>query len=184
MNNKINRQEKNISLLAKKKIFYPILAVVVLIFILSGFWLSLRQTKLVAEKAAVLQKQKAAEILLEKKKDAVPLRLTFFLLNGPRGGFNFPNYLQGSFRKIETNDKMTIMYIKNPDYLAPLMYIRYDEKAKFKLAAGEAELTTRSTKYSFAYYFYSLDSYPGPDKSEFSAMQKDFHDSLTTFSAS
>jgi hypothetical protein len=52
------------------------------------------------------------------------------------------------------------------------------------LAAGETELKSNSAGYSFADYFYPLDSYPGPDKNEFSAMQKDFQDSLATFSAS
>jgi hypothetical protein len=184
MDIKINRQDKKRTLLDQKKIFFLILAAIILVFVLSGFWLSHRQAQLAAKKTAVLQEQKAAEILLKKKRDAVPLRLTFFLLNGPRGGFNFPSYLQGAFRKTEENNKMTIMYIKNPDYVAPLMYIKYEEKAKFKLAAGEVELKSSSAKYSFAYYFYPVDSYPGPDKNEFSAMQKDFQVSLTTFSAS
>jgi len=81
-----------------------------------------------------------------------------------------------------TDKKMNILYVKNPDYAQPLLYIRYDEKTGFKLKEGETEIKTDSAKYSYAYYFYPLDSYPGADKAEFSLMQNDFKNSLATFS--
>jgi len=80
-----------------------------------------------------------------------------------------------------TDKKMTIFYVKNPDYTAPLLYIRYDDKANFKLAAGETLFKTNSTKYSFAYFFYPVDSYPGKDKDDFSLVQSEFKDQLPTF---
>jgi hypothetical protein len=80
---------------------------------------------------------------------------------------------------------MTILYVAQDGSTAPSLYIRYDDKANFKLAAGETLLKTDSTKYSFAYFFYPADSYQGSGKEEFSfpLVQNEFKDSLTTFGA-
>jgi hypothetical protein len=187
MDNKINRQRKFISWTGNKKIFYPVLAVIILILILLGFWFFRHEQQAGEKKAAALQEQKAAQALLDKKKNATYSRPSFFL-SAPSGahiGFNVPSYIEGQWRGTESpaDKKMTISYIKNPSYIAPLMYIRYDSKADFKLAAGETELKSDSSKYSFAYYFYPVSSYPGADKADFTSMQSDFQEALKSFGA-
>jgi len=87
----------------------------------------------------------------------------------------------GYLKILHKDKKITILYVKNPDYAAPLMYVRYDDKTNFKLASGEVEIKTISTKYSYAYYFYPVDSYSGSDKADFSSMQDDFTNSLKSF---
>ncbi|MDD4902022.1 MAG: hypothetical protein PHE24_02695 [Patescibacteria group bacterium] len=186
MDNKIERQQKFISWTGNKKIFYPVLGVIIALLILLGFWLFFWQPQMAAKRTAELQQQKAAQVLLDKRKNATYSRQSFFLSApaGAKGALNVPSFLEGFWRMSDTNNvnrKTTILYVKNPNYAAPLMYIRYDDKASFKLAAGETELKTNSTKYSYVYYFYPVDSYPGADQADFSSMQKDFQDALKTF---
>jgi hypothetical protein len=186
MEHKANAQKTN-SLLRNKKVLYPLTAIIILLVIIFGFWFFRHESQLAAEKSAALQKQKAAQALIEKKRNSPVGRLTFFLTApvGARGGMNYNTYWLGALRQSETDKKMTISYIKNPNYPngVPLMYIRYDSKTDFKLAAGETELKSNSAKYSFAYYFYPTDSYPGADKDSFTSMQSDFRDALASFSA-
>jgi hypothetical protein len=185
MEYKNNWQRKLISWTRNKRAFYSAVAIILLL-ILAGILFAHWQAQQAAKKAAELKVQKAAQVLVDKKKNATYSRLSFFLTEsaGSRGAFNFPSYLEGYFRLTDTsatNKKMTIMYVKNSDYTQPLMYIRFDNKTDFKLAAGEVEIKTDSTKYSYAYYFYPVDTYPGADKADFSSMQSDFKDALATF---
>jgi hypothetical protein len=179
--------KKNPSWYKDKKILYPALTAVVILLIILGFWLFLWHPQQVAKQAAIREQQKAAQALADKRKNATYSRPSFFL-NLPKGAmaaFNVPSYLEGQWRMIDTgrsDKKMTVVYIKNPSYAAPLFYIRYDDKANFKLTAGEVELKTDSTKYFYAYYFYPVDSYTGADKADFSSMQTDFQTVLKTFS--
>ncbi|MDD5527635.1 MAG: hypothetical protein PHO56_01510 [Patescibacteria group bacterium] len=186
MDYQVNWQRKFISWTRNKKIFYPVLIAAALLLILAGLWFFFYQPRLEAKRAAELQKQKAAQVLLEKKKNATYVRASFFLSApvGARGAMNMPSYLEGYWRMadtLNTDKKMTIQYVKNPDSPEPLMYVRYDNKTDFRLAAGEAELKTDSSKYSYAYYFYPVDLYPGADKADFTSMQDDFKEALKSF---
>jgi hypothetical protein len=182
---KIHHKLKSIA--ANKKIFYPLLAVIVLIVILLVVWFSRWEMRRGAEKAVQLQKQTAAQVLLEKKKSSTYSRPSFFLGApvGARGGINVPSYIQGHWRQADADKKFTVLFVAQDGSTAPLMYIRYDDKANFKLAAGETLFKTDSTKYSFAYFFYPADSYTGDGKEEisFSLVQSEFKDALPTFSA-
>ncbi len=185
MENKNNWSEKFFAWTRNKQILYPVVLIIVILLILAGLWVSRYETQLAAKKAAELQQQKAAAQLAEKLKNTTYSRPSFFLSApvGARGAFNVPSYIEGDWRMSDTfnaDKKMTINYVKNGANV-PLMYVRYDEKTNFKLAAGEVELKTASAKYSYAYYFYPVDSYSGKDQADFASMQKDFQTALTTF---
>jgi hypothetical protein len=186
MDYKNNQKNQFISNVVKNKYFYPIAGLVILLIIVLGFLFVHWQSQLAAKRVAAEQTKKATQVLEDKKKNATYSRLSFFLSapSGEKGAFNVPSYLEGYWRLSDTSatdKKMTIMYVKNPDLVAPLMYIRYDSKTDFKLSAGEIELKTDSKKYSYAYYFYPVSSYKGADKADYSSMQNDFTDSLKTF---
>jgi hypothetical protein len=183
--NEKNIWQKTINALKNKKLLYPLVAIIILLLIILVIWFASWQAKRGAERAALNQQQQAAQALINLKKNATYSRPSFFLSApaGARGAFNVPSYIEGQWRMIEAtaaNKKMTIDFVKNGEN-APLMYVRYDDKANFKLNAGEVELKSNSAKYSFAYYFYPLSSYTGADKTDFSSMQDDFRDALKTF---
>jgi hypothetical protein len=186
MDNK-NIQKKFSALAGNKKVFYSALAIFVLLLLCLGLWFLHEQSQATAKKAVELQAQKTAQAAEAAKKIITWSRQSFFLTApaGARAAFNVASDIEGFWRMSDTSatdKKMTILYVKNPDYAQPLLYIRYNEKTGFTLKAGETEIKTNSAKYSYAYYFYPLDSYPGTDKAEFSSMQNDFKNSLATFS--
>jgi len=131
-----------------------------------------------AKKEAALQAQKISQAAEAAKKNITWSLQSFFLTApaGARAAFKVASDIEGFWRINDTSGvdkKMTILYVKNPDYAQPLLYIRYDNKTDFKLKEGETEMKTNSAKYSYAYYFYPVDSYPGADKAEFTSMQND-----------
>jgi hypothetical protein len=188
MNHKKILQEKFSPLVKNKKVFYSILAAVLLVIIIAGVLIMRAENnqRFLKEKAkeALIEKQAAEQAAIQTRKATIN-RATFFLQApaGARGGINISNYWEGSYRIPDTiGKKMTVLYIKNPDFQAPLMYIRYEAKKSFKLESGETELKTDSRDYAYAYYFYPEDSYAGADKENFIAIQKDFEADIKTFS--
>jgi hypothetical protein len=170
------------SLLKNKKAVYAI-AVLVLVIVIGGIFFFRWQAEQAAEKKVLLEKQKIVQALEEKKKNASIGRFTFFLdaPAGARAGMNMSNFWQGSWRKIDSQKRMTILYVANPDYETPLMYIRYGAKSGFKLEAGETELKTDSRDFNYAYYFYPADSYQGPDKNNFISLEQEIKNQLESF---
>lgn len=185
MNYKEVSQDKLKRLIKNKKFFYSALGAIFLIIIVAIILFNQAENNRRArkEKEALVEKQKTEQEIIQEKK-AILNRSTFFLQApaGARGGMSISNYWEGSYRIMDTvGEKMSIVYIKNSAE-APLMYIRYEKKANFKLAPGEVELKTDSPNYVYAYYFYPEDSYTGADKENFSNIQKDFKEAIKTFS--
>jgi hypothetical protein len=185
MNYKKILQDKLKQLIKNKKFFYSVsgfilLVSIVAIVLMNQAAINRRAQK---EKEALVEKQKTEQMIIQEKK-AILNRSTFFLQApaGARGGMSISNYWEGSYRILDTvGKKMTIIYIKNSAE-APLMYVRYESKANFKLGSGEVELKIDSTNYAYAYYFYPEDSYLGADKENFTSVQKDLKESIKTFS--
>jgi hypothetical protein len=185
MNYKSFSQDKLKSLIKNKKFFYWVLGVIFLIIIAAIILINQGENNRRAQKEreALAEKQKTEQMIIQERK-AILNRSTFFLQApaGARGGMSISNYWEGSYRTIDTvGKKMTLIYIKNSAE-APLMYVRYESKANFKLGSGEVELKTDSANYAYAYYFYPEDSYTGADKENFISVQKDLKESIKTFS--
>jgi hypothetical protein len=187
MEHNINWQRKFISWTRNKKSFYTTLAVIIVLLAVVVILFFNWQGQQAAKKEAILQAQKISQAAEAAKKSVTWSLQSFFLTApaGARAAFKVASDIEGFWRINDTSGvdkKMTILYVKNPDYAQPLLYIRYDNKTDFKLKEGETEMKTNSAKYSYAYYFYPVDSYPGADKAEFTSMQNDFKNSLATFS--
>lgn len=184
MKNKNVLQDKIRKLFKDKKIFYSVLGLIIVIVVIVVLLNQAENNRRAQREREVMEEKQKTEQRIIQEKKAILNRSTFFLQApaGARGGMSISNYWEGSYRIMDTvGKKMTIVYIKNSAD-TPLMYVRYDTRANFKLVAGEVELKTDSLNYAYAYYFFPEDSYAGGDRENFISVQNDLKESIKTFS--
>lgn len=155
-----------------KKVFYPALAAAALILLYVIFVRGYVVNQEVNKKEAELEKIKKVEEVkrVERMTKAQYSRISFFLTSPKRVSLAIPDYLEGNYRMKEEGNKMTLLYIKSPEFVSPFFYVKYYKKGEVKLESGEVEVRTAGD-YTFVYYAYPESSYNGPDKQQ-------FHDAL------
>jgi len=121
------------------------------------------------EQIRVEQVKKKKEI---KLKNATFSRINFFLGQPIKVSLAIPSYLEGNYRMKDSGDKTVFSYIKNPEFVSSIFYLRYEEKDKLVLKKGEKEAVTVKSKkdgkvYTVVYYIYPESSYKGEDKEGF-----------------
>jgi uncharacterized MAPEG superfamily protein len=161
---------KNILGKNKKKtlIIFYFLLVVLLVFLTFQF------IGKKAEKKAVVEKQKIEESRQQRMSTATWSRVSFFESLPINVTLAVPSHLEGNYRMIKSDNKVDFLYIKNPEFAAPMLSVKVGKQGELQLAEGEKELKSDCTNYSFSYKLYSFDSYTGQDKEGFSQAIYDF----------
>lgn len=158
---------------ADKRLTYSVLAIVLLllvyVFFARDYIKKQEEEKVIREEQARQEADQAKKE--EKLKDVQFSRISFFLTNPIRASLAIPSYLEGNYRMRQAGKKTEFLYIKNPDVVHPLFYVRYMDKGE-PLAEGEKKLGEAKSKkdskiYVFAYYMYPEDSYPGEEKEDY-----------------